>query len=199
MTWYPNIEFQAAMRELIGFPSADDVLLPGDAERRSSRRWLAGGDRWIGSSGQSLGNFQAAPHGMTWRMRAACDFTPISPLAAYIYQEFFLEYGGDDERYEVAPKFSLFARPLRRERFERIDGPTACSRSHGQNNSVVHRDDLVSEGYTVRESFVTRNDFTRSLLSYTMKAWFHLSNPGCCTGKMSDKVRLRLEMAQVAY
>jgi glycosyltransferase involved in cell wall biosynthesis len=205
LTGRMNIGNRAAKGGLIGFLGADDVLLPGAAEavveayRRSGRRWLVGGLRWIGPSGQSLGNFRAAPHWMTWRIHAACDFTPISPLAAYMSQEFFLEYGGYDERYEVAPEFDLFARALRRERFERIDRPLACWRRHGQNNSVVHRDGLLREGHAVRESFGMRDDFTRSLLSYAMKAWFHLSNPGWCAGKMSERVRLRLGMAQVAY
>ena len=91
----------------------------------------------------------------------------------------------------------ICSRAIRRERFECIDRPLACGRRHDQNDRVVHRDSFLREGHAVRQSFGMRNDFTRSLLSYAMKALFHLSNSGCCAGKMIERARFRLGLAQV--
>ena len=200
-----NVGYRAAKGELIGFLGADDLLLPGaieavvEAYRRSGRRWVVGGVRWIGPNGQSLGEFRAPPLWMTWRVHAACDCTPIPHIATYMNREFFLQCGGFDERYEVTPEFDLFARALHREPFSRIKRPLACWRRHGQNNSAVHRDGLLKDAQAVRESFGLANGFNRFLFSYMIKAWCHLSNPGWSARKMIERTRVRLGIAQVSY
>jgi glycosyltransferase involved in cell wall biosynthesis len=200
-----NVGYRAAKGELIGFLGADDVLLPGaieavvEAYRRSGRRWVVGGYRWIAADGRSLGEFRAPPRWMTWKCLVACDWTPISPVATYMNREFFLQLGGYDERFIVVADFDLSARALYREPFGRIARPLACWRRHGQNYSVVHRDGLLKEGHAIRESFGMSNGLSRSFLRYAMKAWFHVSNPRWCAGKMIERARLHLGIAQESY
>lgn len=195
-----NIGARAAKGELIGFLGADDVLLAGaveavvEAYRRSGRRWLVGGLRWIAADGRSLGELRAPPRWMTGTGYAALDWNVISPLATYMNREFFLQLGGYDERYSVAADFDLFARALRLEPFERVTRPLACWRRHGRNYSMVHYELAVCEAHAIRESVGLRNGFSVSLQRYAMKAWFNLRNPGWCGHKMIARARLRSGM-----
>jgi glycosyltransferase involved in cell wall biosynthesis len=202
-TWRLNLGFRAAKGELIGFLGADDVLLAGaveavvEAYRRSRRRWLVGGHRWISADGQSLGDLRAPPRWMTLAAYAALDWPVISPLATYMNREFFLQLGGYDERYRVAQDFELYARALHREPFERVARLLACARKHGQNYSEIHKECGVHEVRAIRESLGLRNGFNWSLNRYAMKAWFNLTNPKWCARKLVDRARLRSGMAQV--
>jgi glycosyltransferase involved in cell wall biosynthesis len=200
-----NVGFRAAKGELVGFLGADDVLLPGaieavvEAYRRSGRRWLVGGSRWITADGRSLGEFRAPPSWMTWRGLAACDWNPILAMATYMNREFFLQVGGYDERYHFAFDFDLYIRALYLEPFARIARPLACFRRHGRNHSAVYKDLAVREARAVRESLHVSNDFGRFFQRYGMKAWFNLSNPSWCARKLIERCRLRLGIGQVSY
>lgn len=202
LPWRLNLGFRAAKGELIGFLGADDVLLAGAIEtvvevyRRSRRRWLVGGHRWISADGQSLGELRAPPRWMSLSAYAALDWTVISPVSTYINREFFLQLGGFNERYPVAHDFDLYARALHQEPFERVARPLACARRHGQNYSTVHKECGDREVRAIRESLGLRNGFTSSLNRYAMKAWFNLSNPKWCAGKLVDSARFRSGMAQ---
>jgi glycosyltransferase involved in cell wall biosynthesis len=200
-----NLGYRVAKGELIGFLGADDVLLAGavdavvDAYRRSGRRWLVGGHRWIAADGQRLGDLRAPPRWMTLTAYLALDWTVISPVATYMNREFFLQLGGQDERYSVAADFDLFARALRREPFERIARPLACARRHGQNYSAVHKEHAVYEVHAIRASLCLSNGFSWFLHRYAMKAWFNLSNPEWCAGKIMHRARLCSGIAQLFY
>jgi hypothetical protein len=62
---------------LIGFLGANDVIPPSgvqavvDGYRRSGRRWVVDGIRWITERGRSLGELAASPVWMTPRMLAS--------------------------------------------------------------------------------------------------------------------------------
>jgi glycosyltransferase involved in cell wall biosynthesis len=193
-----NIGYRAAKGELIGFLGADDLLLPGAVEavvkayRRSGRRWMVGGIRWISADGHSLGGLRAPPRWMTTAAYVALDWNVISHLGTYMNQDLFSQLGGFDERYGVLADFHLFARALQQEPFERVARTLACYRRHERNHSIVHKDLAANEVPAIRQSLGLSDDPGRSLRRCAMKAWFNVRNPGWCGCKVME--RLRLEM-----
>jgi glycosyltransferase involved in cell wall biosynthesis len=189
-----NLGFRAAEGELIGYLGADDFLLGGaveavvEAYRRSGRRWLVGGYRWISADGQSLGDLRAPPRWIPLGAYAALDWPVISELSTYMHKEFFLQLGGYDERYRIATEFDLYARALQQEPFERIARSLACSRRHGQNASEIQKERAIHEVRAIRESLGLGNGFKSSLNRCAMKAWFNLRNPRWCAGKLESSL-----------
>ena len=191
--------------ELIGFLGADDVMLDGalekvaEAHRKSKRRWIVGGIRWIDERGRSLGDLAAPPSWMTARMHACLSWNPIMHMATYFSRDFFTALGGYNIDYKDAGDFEMFARALREEPYERISATIACFRRTGANNSVVNAERADREMRSVTEKFGPQSNFERACWRYLLKTWLNIRNPGWLAKKLTERIYVGLGLREAAH
>lgn len=191
--------------ELLGFLGADDVMLKGALEnivrayRKSNRRWVVGGIRWIDEHGHSLGDFAAPPRWMTARMHACLQWNPIMHMATYFSREFFTALRGFNIDYKDSGDFEMFARALSQEPYARVSVPIACFRRTGQNNSVVNAERANREVRSVRDALGPKSILERACWRSLLKAWFNLRNPQWLARKLSGSICVRLGLQERTY
>lgn len=191
--------------ELLGFLGADDVMLDGamaplvQAYRRSGRRWVVGGIRWIDERGRDLGDLAAPPSWMTTRMHVCLGWNPIMHMGTYFSREFYSSLGGFNIEYRDSGDYEMFARALSIAPYERLSWPVSCFRRTGQNNSAVNLTRADGECRRVRDTFGPGSQAERLFWRYALKSWFNLANPRWMMWKMSEPARLRLRLQEKAY
>ncbi len=145
--------------ELLGCLAADDVMLEGGLEaivrgyRRSGKRWVVGGIRWIDEHGNGLGGLAAPPNWLVPRLHSCLNWNPIMHMATYFSRDFFKELGGFNQNFRVTGDFEMFARARSRAPFERVRRPIACFRRTGTNYSVANPGSLTQEIRLIRKAF----------------------------------------------
>lgn len=186
--------------EILGFLGADDVLLEGgldaivEAYRKTERRWVVGGIRWIDSQGRSLGGLGAPPSWMTPRMLVCLGWNPIMHMATYFSRDFFAELGGFNIEYKDAGDQEMFCRALALAPYARVSRPIACFRRTGMNNSATQGERTVREGLRTRAVFGPSSPVERAFWRHFLKLWFNLGNPSWLASKVADSARTRLRL-----
>jgi glycosyltransferase involved in cell wall biosynthesis len=191
--------------ELIGFLGADDMLLDGvldpvvDVYRRSQRRWVVGGIRWIDEKGSSLGELSAPPRWMTLKMYPCMGWNPLMQMAIFFSRPFFVELDGYNSNYKDSGDFEMFARAIAKAPYARMNRPLACFRRTGMNNSAVHHERTARENQTVLDAFGPSSRAERMFWRYAMKSWFNLTNPEWLIRKTHNAACVRLGLQRKAY
>lgn len=181
--------------DLLGFLGADDLMMPGalrdvvEAHRKSGRRWVVGGIRWIDSAGIDFGGLAAPPSWMSVRMHVCLGWNPVMHMATYLSRDFFFELGGFDISFRDSGDYDMFARALRVAPFARLNRPVACFRHTGANNSAVNLKRTAAENARVRAAFGPRTSVERALWRAALKLWFNARNPDWAVGKMRRRLR----------
>lgn len=180
---------------LLGFLGADDLMLPGalsdvvSAHKKSGRRWVVGGIRWIDSAGVDFGGLAAPPPWMNARMHVCLGWNPVMHMATYLSRDFFIELGGFDISFKDSGDYDMFARALRLAPFARLERPLACFRHTGVNNSAVNVERTSTENGRVRAAFGPRTPFERIVWKAVLKLWLNASNPDWAVGKLKRRLR----------
>ena len=191
--------------ELLGFLGADDVMLTGglkkvvDTYRKTGRRWIVGGIRWIDEHGNSLGDLAAPPYWMLPRMHASMPWNPIMHMATYFSREFFDALKGFNIDYKDAGDFEMFARALSQAHYARVAAPIACFRRTGLNNSAVNAERSEQQVYLIRRAFGPKSEAERVLWGYLLRLWFNMRNPQWSSRKLAAAARVRLGLQQKTY
>jgi glycosyltransferase involved in cell wall biosynthesis len=191
--------------DLLGFLGSDDLMLNGALEaivsayRRSKKRWVVGGIRWIDERGMSLGELAAPPTWMTSRMHASLGWNPIMHMSTYFSREFFTELNGFDISYRVSGDYELFARALSISPYERVSAPLTCFRRTGMNYSVVAGQRGAHECDAVLNAFGPKSQAERLFWRYVLKVWFNGRNPAWMTKKFMGALRPRVGQKEQSY
>lgn len=191
--------------ELLGFLGADDVMLDGAMEavaqayRRSGKRWVVGGIRWIDERGRGLGELAAPPAWMNSHMHVCLGWNPIMHMGTYFSRAFFTELGGFNSDYKDSGDYEMFARALSKSPYERLARPVACFRRTGMNNSAVNTERTNRENQTILDAIGPKSALERQFWRYVLKFWFHFANPQWLMWKLAEPARLRLHLQERAY
>jgi glycosyltransferase involved in cell wall biosynthesis len=191
--------------ELLGFLGADDVMLDGALDevvsgyRRSGRRWVVGGIRWIDENGAPMGGLAAPPAWMTRRMHVCLGWNPIMHMGTYIARDFFHELGGFDIQFRDSGDYDMFARALGKAPYHRLSRPVACFRQTGRNNSATNGARTRAENALVCGKFGPRSAAERQLWRAVLKLWFNGRNPAWLMAKTAERSRVRLGLPQTVH
>lgn len=183
--------------DLLGFLGADDLMLPGalaavvGAYRRSGRRWVVGGIRWIDGAGRDFGGLAAPPHWMRARMHACLGWNPVMHMSTYLSRGLFSELGGFDPSFRDSGDYDMFARALRTAPFARLDRALACFRHTGINNSAVNVARTRRENARVCDAYGPEGSFERAVWKGFLKLWFNGRNPDWAAGKLARRFGTR--------
>ena len=195
----------ASRGELISFLGADDVLLAGtieavvDAYRRSGRRWVVGGLRWIDPDGRSLGTLRAPPGWLRPEIHACLGWNLGSPMATYYSRSIFTELGGYDPRYHISADYDLFTRALATAPYARTAHVLAGARRSGTNRSVLNKASRQEESRLILEALGPTSNAQRLANRILLKTWVNASNPDWLARKLLDRTQLALGLKNVTY
>ncbi|HEY8339351.1 MAG TPA: glycosyltransferase family 2 protein [Egibacteraceae bacterium] len=187
----------AGSGELLGFLGADDVLLPGaldavaDAYRRSGRRWVMGGCRWIDAHGTSRGDVAAPPTWASPAMLASLGWSCVHHLSTYVHRDLFAELGGFDTSYRYSGDYDFFLRARQREPFARIPRVLSAFRRHGANQSMSADPAHVAENERIAARYGYASPLLRQAARYALKTWLNATNPAWFVAKRVDARRAR--------
>lgn len=191
--------------ELLGYLGADDVMLDGaaaavaQAYKRSGRRWVVGGTRFIDERGRSLGELAAPPTWMTPRMYACLGWSSIVQMSAFLSRGLFNELEGYNVKYEYAGDYEMFARALSIAPYERLPQALSCFRRTGKNHSVVNGERVVRECQQALARFGPQIKAERWFWRAAMKSWVNFTNPRWLAFKLTEPARLRLGLEERVY
>ncbi|PZU95196.1 MAG: glycosyltransferase [Chelatococcus sp.] len=191
--------------ELLGFLGADDVMLEGalekvvEAYRKSGRRWVSGGIRWIDTKGRDLGGLAAPPNWMTPAMLVSLGWNPLMHMGTYFSRNFFDELKGFDISYKDAGDYEMFCRALTKAPYGRIAQPIACFRRTGMNNSAIHGSRTAAEYARIQAVYGPRSNAQRLFWRALLKAYFNLGNPDWMMSKIVDSTRTALKLQPKAH
>jgi len=191
--------------ELIGFLGADDVMLEGGLEaivrtyRRSGKRWVVGGIRWIDEHGNSLGGMAAPPTWLVPRLHACLEWNPIMHMATYFSRDFFTELGGFNTDFPVAGDHEMFARARSKAPYGRARRLIACFRRTGVNYSAVHPEQAALETRLIFEKFGPKSDLERRIWRRLLNTYIDLRNPNFLFRKKLGSLRWRLGLQEKKY
>lgn len=191
--------------ELLGFLGADDLMLEGaldavvEGYRKSGRRWVVGGIRWIDERGAGMGFLAAPPVWMNQRMHVCLGWNPIMHMSTYLARDFYEELDGFDIAFRDAGDYDMFTRALGKAPFHRLSRPLACFRLTGRNNSATNRARTQVEIARIRLRFGPGSAAEAALWRWALKAWFNGRNPDWLVSKIAEHGRVRLGLPQTVH
>jgi glycosyltransferase involved in cell wall biosynthesis len=185
-----NKGIRAASGEVFACMGADDAVAPGaltavaDWFRRRRSEWVVGGNRWINSTGRSIGSMRQPPRRIPRVVYASLGWNCLPVPATYMTRDFFERLGGYDASFKIMGDYKLFAEALDVQPYDRIARVLSIVQMHGQNVSAATGSALFrSERERISGTYGPRSRVRRQLYRQGLRVWLNARQPAWFVGK----------------
>jgi hypothetical protein len=185
-----NKGIRAASGEVFACMGADDAVAPGaltavaDWFHHRRSEWVVGGNRWINSTGRSIGSMRQPPKRIPRVVYASLGWNCLPVPATYMTRDFFERLGGYDASFKIMGDYKLFAEALDVQPYDRIARVLSIICMHGANLSAATSSSVFSsERERIAGAYGPRSRVRRQLYRQGLRVLLNAREPAWFVGK----------------